>query len=54
MPEGPEIRRTAEGMAAKRDGGRLAEVRFGAARLQRFEDALRPRSLPRPLGPLTA
>ncbi|WP_200242091.1 hypothetical protein [Thiohalocapsa halophila] len=53
MPEGPDVRRTAEGMTAKRNVGRLAEVRFGAARLQRFEDALRPRSLLRPLGPLT-
>ena len=29
--------RAAEGIAAKRDGGGLAEVRFGLARLQRFE-----------------
>jgi hypothetical protein len=37
MPAGPDIRRAAEGIAAERDGGRLAEVRFGLARLQRFE-----------------
>jgi endonuclease-8 len=40
MPEGPEIRRAADRIAAVIEGQRLAEVRFGLARLRRFEDEL--------------
>jgi formamidopyrimidine-DNA glycosylase len=40
MPDGPEIRRAAARIAAKLGGRRRAAVRFGVARLQRFEDAL--------------
>lgn len=40
MPEGPEIRRAADRIAAIIDGQKLAEVRFGLPRLRRFEDEL--------------
>ena len=40
MPEGPEIRRAADRIAKAIDGQRIAEVRFGLPRLQRFEDEL--------------
>jgi endonuclease-8 len=40
MPEGPEIRRAADRIAAVIDGQRLVEIRFGLARLRRFEDEL--------------
>lgn len=40
MPEGPEIRRAADRIAAKIDGRRLVEVRFGLPRLRPFEDEL--------------
>lgn len=40
MPEGPEIRRAADRIAAAITGQRLAEVRFGLPRLRRFEDEL--------------
>jgi endonuclease-8 len=40
MPEGPEIRRAADRIAAVIDGQRIVEVRFGLVRLRRFEDEL--------------
>jgi len=40
MPEGPEIRRAADRIAAAIDGQRLAEVHFGLPRLRPFEDEL--------------
>jgi endonuclease-8 len=40
MPEGPEIRRSADRIAAAIDGQTLVEVHFGPQRLRPFEDEL--------------
>lgn len=40
MPEGPEIRRAADRIAAAIDGQLIVEVHFGLARLRQFEDEL--------------
>ena len=45
MPEGPEIRRAADRIAAILEGEATEHVRFGLARLKRFEERLSGRTV---------